>query len=120
MQADPVDVLTSVARLVAEAPTLREVVAGVAATLRVSIPFERLHMLRLDRADSFVLYIAGESGDVEVTKHLVGDPATQLDAGDESTRSRIVCTIRQGPRVHGALWLTSSRRGPSATGGTLG
>ncbi len=109
MQADPVDVLTSVARLVAEAPTLREVVAGVAATLRVSIPFERLHMLRLDRADSFVLYIAGESGDVEVTKHLVGDPATQLDAGDESTRSRIVCTIRQGPRVHGALWLTSSQ-----------
>ena len=34
MQADPVDVLTSVARLVAEAPTLREVVGGVAATLR--------------------------------------------------------------------------------------
>jgi transcriptional regulator with GAF, ATPase, and Fis domain len=109
MQADPVDVLTSVARLVAEAPTLREVVAGVAATLRVTIPFERLHMLRLDRADSFVLYIAGESGEVEVTKHLVGDPATHLDAVDESTRSRIVCTIRQGPRVHGALWLTSSR-----------
>ena len=109
MQADPVDVLTSVARLVAEAPTLREVVGGVAATLRVSIPFERLHMLRLDRADSFVLYIADESGEVEVTKHLVGDPATPLDAVDESTRSRIVCTIRQGSRVHGALWLTSSR-----------
>src|SRR4030095_5750435 len=83
----------------------------VAGTLRVSIPFERLHMLRLDRADSFVLYLAGESGDVEVTKHLVGDPATQLDAADESTRSRIVCTVRQGNRVHGALWLTSSREG---------
>ena len=109
VQTDPVDVLTSVARLVAEAPSLREVVAGVAGTLRQTIPFERLHVLRLDRADSFVLYIAGETGDVEVTKHLVGDPATQVDAVDEATRSRIVCTIRQGPRVHGALWLTSSR-----------
>jgi transcriptional regulator with GAF, ATPase, and Fis domain len=111
MLTDPGDVLTSVARLVAEAPTLREVVAGVAATLRVTIPFERLHMLRLDRADSFVLYIADRSGDLQVIKHLVGDPATQLDAVDGSTQSRIVCTIRQGPRVHGALWLTSSQEG---------
>jgi two-component system response regulator AtoC len=107
VQADPVDVLTSVARLVAEAPSLREVVAGVAGTVRQTIPFERLHVLRLDRADSFVLYTSGESGDVEVTKHLVGDPATQVDS-DEAARSRIVCTIRQGPRVHGALWITSS------------
>ena len=107
VQADPVDVLTSVARLVAEAPSLREVVAGVAGTVRQTIPFERLHVLRLDRADSFVLYTTGESGDVEVTKHLVGDPATQVD-NDEAARSRIVCTIRQGPRVHGALWITSS------------
>jgi two-component system response regulator AtoC len=115
VQADPVDVLTSVARLVAEAPSLREVVAGVAGTLRQTIPFERLHVLRLDRADSFVLYIARETGDVEVTKHLVGDPATQVDAVDETTRSRIVCTIRQGARVHGALWLTSSREGAFCT-----
>ena len=109
LQADPVDVLTSVARLVAEAPGLRDVVAGLAGTLRVAIPFERLHVLRLDRADSFVLYVAGETGDVEVTKHLVGDPATHLDAMDGAARARIVCTIRQGARVHGALWLTSSR-----------
>jgi transcriptional regulator with GAF, ATPase, and Fis domain len=102
-------VLTAVARLVAEAPSLREVVAGVASTVRVTVPFERLHMLRLDRADSFVLYIADANGHLEVTKHLVGDPATHLDAVDEGTRSRIVCTIRQGPRVHGALWLTSTR-----------
>ena len=107
VQADPGDVLTSVARLVAEAPSLREVVAGVAGTVRQTIPFERLHVLRLDRADSFVLYTKGETGDVEVTKHLVGDPATQVE-NDEAARSRIVCTIRQGPRVHGALWITSS------------
>ena len=114
-QADPVDVLTSVARLVAEAPSLREVVAGVSGTLRATIPFERLHVLRLYRADSFVLYVAGTTGDVEVTTHLVGDPATHLDAVDEATRSRIVCTIRQGARVHGALWLTSSREGAFCT-----
>jgi len=107
LQADPVDVLTSVARLVAEAPSLREVVAGLAGTLRAPIPFDRLHVLRLDRADSFVLYTASETGGVEVTKHLVGDPATQMDAVDDAARSRIVCTIRQGARVHGALWLTS-------------
>ena len=111
VQADPVDVLTSVARLVAEAPSLRDVVAGVAGTLRQTIPFERLHVLRLGRADSFVLYSAGESGEVDVTRHLVGDPATQVDAIDGTTHSRIVCTIRQGARVHGALWLTSSREG---------
>ena len=115
LQADPVDVLTSVARLVAEAPSLREVVAGVSGTLRMTIPFERLHVLRLYRADSFVLYVAGTTGDVEVTTHLVGDPATHLDAVDEATRSRIVCTIRQGARVHGALWLTSSREGAFCT-----
>ena len=115
LQADPVDVLTSVARLVAEAPSLREVVAGLAGTLRAPIPFERLHVLRLDRADSFVLYTARETGDVEVTKHLVGDPATQMDAVDDAARSRIVCTIRQGARVHGALWLTSANEGAFCT-----
>jgi hypothetical protein len=37
-------VLTAVARLVAEAPSLREVVSRLAVTLRESIPFERLHV----------------------------------------------------------------------------
>jgi len=109
LQPDPVDVLTTVARLVAEAPSLRDVVSRLAGTLRATIPFERLHVLRLDRADSFVLYVARETGEVDVTKHLVGDPATQFDSVDEAARSRILCTIRQGARVHGALWLTSTR-----------
>jgi transcriptional regulator with GAF, ATPase, and Fis domain len=108
LQADPVDVLTAIARLVAEAPNLRDVVSGTAGILRATIPFERLHVLRLDRADSFVLYVARETGEVDVTKHLVGDPATQFDAMEAAVRSRILCTIRQGARVHGALWLTST------------
>jgi transcriptional regulator with GAF, ATPase, and Fis domain len=111
LQPDPSDVLTTVARLVAEAPSLREVVSRVARTLRPAIPFERLHVLRLDRADSFALYVVNETGTLEVTEHLVGDPATQFDAVDETTHSRVLCTIRQGARVHGALWLTSSRVG---------
>src|SRR5689334_1130621 len=47
---DTSSVLTAVARLVAEAPSLREAVARLAATLRTVIPFDRLHVLRLDRA----------------------------------------------------------------------
>jgi transcriptional regulator with GAF, ATPase, and Fis domain len=108
-QADHADVLTAVARLVADAPSLRDVVSRLAGALRAAIPFERLHLLRLDRADSFVLYVARDTGDIDVVKHLVGDPATQVDQVDAAVQSRIVCTIRQGARVHGALWLTSSR-----------
>ena len=107
-KADPAAVLTDVARLVAEAPSLREAVSRLAVTLRASIHFERLHVLRLDRADSFVLYVARDSGEIEITEHRVGDSATPLDAVGDASRSRLLCTIRQGARVHGALWLTSN------------
>jgi len=106
-QADPVHVLTTVARLVAEAASLREIVPRLAVTLRESIPFERLHVLRLDRAESFVLYVARENGALEIREHRVGDPPTSIESDTES-RSRILCTVRQGARVHGAVWLTSS------------
>jgi transcriptional regulator with GAF, ATPase, and Fis domain len=108
-KADPADVLTTVARLVAEAGSLRDVVSRLAVTLRASIAFERLHVLRLDRADSFVLYVVRETGEIEITEHRVGDSATPLDAVDSAAHSRLLCTVRQGPRVHGALWLTSSQ-----------
>ena len=72
-KADPAAVLTDVARLVAEAPSLREAVSRLAVTLRASIHFERLHVLRLDRADSFVLYVSRDSGEIEITEHRVGD-----------------------------------------------
>ncbi|HKE85710.1 MAG TPA: sigma 54-interacting transcriptional regulator [Vicinamibacterales bacterium] len=107
-KTDSADVLTAVARLVAEAPSLRDVVSRLAITLRASIRFERLHVLRLDRADSFVLYVARETGEIEMTEHRVGDSATPLDAAGDAAQSRLLCTVRQGSRVHGALWLTSS------------
>jgi transcriptional regulator with GAF, ATPase, and Fis domain len=106
-QADPVHVLTTVARLVAEASSLRDILPRLALTLRPSIPFERLHVLRLDRAESFVLYVVNESGTLEMREHRVGDPPT-IEAGDAEASSRILCTVRQGTRVHGAVWLTSS------------
>jgi transcriptional regulator with GAF, ATPase, and Fis domain len=113
-KADPADVLTTVARLVAEAGSLRDVVSRLAVTLRASIGFERLHVLRLDRADSFALYVARETGEIEITEHRVGDSATPLDVVDDTANSRLLCTVRQGARVHGALWLTSSQ--PDAFG----
>jgi hypothetical protein len=35
--------------------------------LRDEIPFERLHVLRLDRMESVVLYVVRASGEIEVT-----------------------------------------------------
>src|SRR5688572_3410499 len=107
-QADSVHVLTTVARLVAEAGSLRDIVPRLALTLRPSIPFERLHILRLDRAESFVLYVARDTGALEIREHRVGDPPTALESTDPDASSRILCTVRQGTRVHGAVWLTSS------------
>jgi transcriptional regulator with GAF, ATPase, and Fis domain len=107
-QADSVHVLTTVARLVAEAGSLRDILPRLALTLRPSIPFERLHVLRLDRAESFVLYVVNDAGALEIRENRVGDPATSLETADSEASSRILCTVRQGARVHGAVWLTSS------------
>ena len=109
MASDPAAVLTAVARLVAEAPSLRDVVSRLAVTLRASISFERLHVLRLDRAESFVLYVATDEGTLDVTSHRIGDAGAPIDPADAGTRSRILCAVRQGARVHGALWVSSSR-----------
>ena len=106
--ADPVHVLTTVARLVAEDGSLRDIVPRLAVTLRTSIPFERLHVLRLDRAESFVLYVARDTGAFEIRENRVGDPPAPFEAADREAASRILCTVRQGTRVHGAVWLTSS------------
>jgi transcriptional regulator with GAF, ATPase, and Fis domain len=84
-------------------------VSRLAVTLRESIPFERLHVLRLDRAESFVLYVATAAGELETTHHRVVDEGVPVDPADANTRSRILCTVRQGSRVHGALWVSSSR-----------
>ncbi len=111
LQSDPSAVLPAVARLVAEASTLQEVVSRLAVALHDAIPFERLHVLRLDRAESFVLFVARSDGELEVTGRRIGDATVPVEEGHPHAQSRILCTIRQGSRVHGALWLTSGGAG---------
>ena len=114
-------VLPTVARLVSEATSLKEVVSRLADVLRDAIPFERMRLLRLDRADSVVLYTARASSEIEVVEHRIPDRGRSAltDAGatggrlpagpfvDTSDRSTMMCPLQQGPRVVGALWFTS-------------
>jgi len=108
---DSATVLTAVARLVGEEGTLADLVPRLAVLLRDAVPFERLHVLRLDRAESVVLYVARPSGELEVTGHRIADAesADPADGGsDPASRSRVVCTVGRGANVYGALWATSS------------
>ena len=101
--------LALLARLVAEESPLEVTLSSAAAAMRAVIPFERLHVLRLDRTDAVTLYVVRASGEVEVTGLLigaVGDGTPDASAGAE--RSRLICTVRQGTRVKGAVWLTSA------------
>ena len=106
-------VLTAIARLVGEERTLVDLVPRLAVLLGDAVPFERLHVLRLDRAESVVLYVARPSGELDVTGHRIADTGS-ADAGagpvvhEAEPRSRIVCTVGRGPNVYGALWATSS------------
>jgi hypothetical protein len=79
-------VLTAVARLVADAPGLRDLVSGLAIALRDSLPFERLHVLRLDRAESFVLYIVSRDGDVSITGRRIDGESVAIDADEGNAR----------------------------------
>jgi transcriptional regulator with GAF, ATPase, and Fis domain len=106
-QPDTATVLTAVARLVAEASNLREASARLAEPLHQVIPFDRLHVLRLDRAESFVLYDVDSGGSVIVSEHRITDAGGPPEP--EGALSRLVCTVRQGTRVHGAIWLTAAR-----------
>ena len=105
--SNPSAVLTAAARLVAETRSLRDVVSRLAGMLHDEIPFEQLHVLRLDRAESFVLYSVTASGQIEVTAQRIAVPGDLPDPHSANARSRIVCTIRQDSFVHGVLWLTS-------------
>src|ERR1051325_11282306 len=107
-QSDPSAVLAAVARLVAEAVNLRDVVARLAPTLKDAIPFERLHVLRLDRAEYFVLYVAKPTGEMETIGQRIGNSGVLPSPVDGDSKSRLVCTVRAGTRVHGAAWLTST------------
>ena len=123
LQTDSSVVLPAAARLVSEAGSLKEVVSRLTELLRGVIPFERMHVLRLDRADSVVLYTARASGDLEVVGHRISDHELISSTVDESARpglapapiidpearSVMICPLRQGPTIIGALWFTSSQ-----------
>jgi GAF domain-containing protein len=102
-------VLTAVARLVAEAPNLRDLVSGLALALRDAVPFERLQVLRLDRAESFVLYVVSRGGDVSITGRRIDGESIAISAESPDDRSRILCAARQGTRMYGAVWVSSSQ-----------
>jgi transcriptional regulator with GAF, ATPase, and Fis domain len=105
---DAAALVTAVARLVGEGLPLADVVTRLAAVLRDAVPFERLHVLRLDRAESLVLYVVRASGELEVTGHRISDGGGAEPGSDPDSASRMICTVRQGGSVHGAVWLTSS------------
>jgi transcriptional regulator with GAF, ATPase, and Fis domain len=109
---DSAAVLTASARLVGEGRTLADLVPRLAVLLRDAVPFERLHVLRLDRAESVVLYVARPTGELEVTGHRIADAgsaeASRVGASDAEPRSRIVCAVGRGASVYGALWATSN------------
>src|SRR4051812_9008051 len=101
-------VLTAVARLVAEAPALRDVIGHVALALKDALPFDHLNLLRLDRPESFVLYAAEPDGSLREDAHRIVDSDQPEGTPDDDAASRLITTVRQGPRVFGALWATSS------------
>ena len=101
--------VASLARLVADSASLDVMLPRVAVLLREAIPFERLHVLRLDRTESVTLYVVRASGELEVTGHRIADArAAGTQAQDGTERSKLISTVKQGSRVQGAVWLTSS------------
>jgi transcriptional regulator with GAF, ATPase, and Fis domain len=105
---DPTAFLAAVARLVAETPSLTDVVSRLAVLLHDGLPFDQLFVLRLDRAESLVAYAATPAGEVQVTAHRIGSGTPPPGPADANARSQMVCTIRQGALVRGATWLTSA------------
>ena len=101
--------LAALARVVAEESPLDVTLSRAAIALREAIPFERLHVLRLDRTDAVTLYVVRATGEVETTGMLIGAASDGMaETSADAERSRLVCTVRQGSRVKGAVWLTSS------------
>ena len=105
---DPSAVLAAVARLVAETPSLTDVVSRLAVLLRDGVAFDQLFVLRLDRPESLVAYAATPAGEVQVTAHRIGSGPPPAGPVDPNARSQALCTIRQGPHILGATWLTSA------------
>jgi Nif-specific regulatory protein len=104
---DPSAILAAVARLVAETPSLNDIVSRLAVVLRDGVAFDQLFLLRLDRPESLVVYAATPAGEVQVTAHRIGSGAPPSAPVDPNARAQVLCTIRQGAHILGATWLTS-------------
>ncbi len=117
--ADAHSVITAVARVVADAHPLPDVVSALASHLRPVVPFDRMHLLRLDRADTVTLLTARATGEVDSAVHKLADAAAIAQSGpgqaghpiDPNAHSVMMCPLRHGPRVLGALWFTADAPG---------
>jgi len=117
--ADVHAVITAVARVVADAHPLPDVVSALATHLRPVVPFDRMHLLRLDRADTVTLLTAHASGEVDSAVHKLADAAVIAQSGgaqgstplDPDAHSVMMCPLRHGQRVLGALWFTADAPG---------
>ncbi len=110
MPPDLSSLLAALARAMADHLDLRTLVVHLADLTRDVIPFEYLHLLRLDTPDEVVRYsVHGEEeAEVVATRMSARDldvSASTVDLGE--TRSFILCPLRSGTRVNGALWFTS-------------
>ena len=101
----------------ADAGPLPEVVSSLAKSLQTAVPFDRMHLLRLDRADAVTLFTARADGRLDAVAHRLAAPAmTQGGTPGESGRlldpdagSVMICPLRHGSRMLGALWLTADQ-----------
>ncbi len=115
MPPDFLSILTALARALADDADLRTVVVRLAALTRGVIPFEYLHVLQLDAPNQVVRYTVHGNEDAEVVATRVA--ATDLDAPTVpaetggGTPAFILCPLRSGPRVNGALWFTATDPG---------
>ena len=117
--ADAHSVISAVARVVADAHPLPDVVSRLALSLHPAVPFDRMHLLRLDRADTVTLLTARPSGEVDSAVHKLAEAAALAQSGDTASghlldpnaNSVMMCPLRHGPRVLGALWFTADAPG---------
>ncbi len=116
--ADTQAVISAVARAVADAGPLPDVIAQLAQNLKPAVPFDRMHLLRLDRSDSVTLFTAQADGHVESAAHKLADTELVTQPGergayplDPDAHDVMICPLRHGARVLGALWFTADEPG---------
>jgi len=111
MPRDFSSILAALARAMAAHADLGAIIVRVAELTRDVIPFEHLHLLRLDTPEEVVRYsVHGEAeAEVVATRVAARDlDATAVSVDVTETKAFILCPLRSGARVNGALWFTSS------------